>query len=157
MWLTREFKTETQLSKIRHLVPTLCISKKNVSTIHGTSFEKYQSINFGAVQILSLSDSGFGAGRATKILKMQEYSSTTISVLVLLPLLAAVFAVAGNVLVLGIIARFKMFRTFPNILIANLAFMDLLRALIEAPMYLLWSVLNVAWFTGKTFRLFRFL
>ena len=82
---------------------------------------------------------------------MQEYSSTTISVLVLLPLLAAVFAVAGNVLVLGIIARFKMFRTFPNILIANLAFMDLLRALIEAPMYLLWSVLNVAWFTGKTF------
>ena len=49
MWLTREFKTETQVSKIRHLVPTLCISKKNVSTIHGTSFEKYQSINFGAV------------------------------------------------------------------------------------------------------------
>ena len=81
---------------------------------------------------------------------MQEYSSTTISVLVLLPLLA-VFAVAGNMLVLGIIARFKKFRTFPNILIANLAFMDLLRALIEAPMYLLWSVLNVAWFTGKTF------
>ena len=49
MWLTREFKTETQVSKIRHLVPTLCISKKNVSTIHGTSFEKYQSINLGAV------------------------------------------------------------------------------------------------------------
>ena len=150
MWLTREFKTETQVPKIRHLVPTLCISKKNVSTIHGTSFEKYQSINFGAVQILSLFDSGFGAGRATKSLKMQDCSSTTISVLVLLPLLA-VFAVAGNVLVLGIIARFKKFRTFPNILIANLAFMDLLRALIEAPMYLLWSVLNVAWFTGKTF------
>ena len=91
-----------------------------------------------------------GQDAPPKILKMQEYSSTTISVLVLLPLLA-VFAVAGNVLVLGIIARFKKFRTFPNILIANLAFMNLLRALIEAPMYLLWSVLNVAWFTGKTF------
>ena len=65
---------------------------------------------------------------------MQDYSSTTISLLVLLPLLV-VFAVAGNVLVLGIIARIKKFRTFPNILIANLAFMDLLRALIEAPMY----------------------
>ena len=48
-WLTREFKTETQVSKIRHLVPTLCNSKENVSTIHGTSFEKHQSINFGAV------------------------------------------------------------------------------------------------------------
>ena len=83
---------------------------------------------------------------------MQEYSSTTISVLVLLPLLA-VFAVAGNVLVLGIIVRFKKFRTFPNILIANLAFMDLLRALIEAPMYLLWGVLNEAWFTGKTLQI----
>ena len=85
--------------------------------------------------------SGFGAGRATRILKMQDYSSTTISMLILLPLVA-VFAVLGNGFALGIIARFKKFRIFPNILIANLALIDLLSALINVPMYLLWGVLG---------------
>ena len=92
--------------------------------------------------------SGFGAGRATRILKMQDYSSTTISMLILLPLVA-VFAVLGNGFVFGIIARFKKFRIFPNILIANLALIDLLSALINVPMYLLWGVLDAKWFTGK--------
>ena len=85
--------------------------------------------------------SGFGAGSATRILKMQDYSSTTISMLILLPLVA-VFAVLGNGFVFGIIARFKKFRIFPNILIANLALIDLLSALINVPMYLLWGVLG---------------
>ena len=92
--------------------------------------------------------SGFGEGHATRILKMQDYSSTTISMLILLPLVA-VFAVLGNGFVLGIIARFKKFRIFPNILIANLTLIDLLSALINVPMYLLWGVLGAKWFTGK--------
>ena len=62
----------------------------------------------------------------------------------------ALFAVLGNGLVLGIIARFKNLRTFPNILIANLALADFFNAFINTPMYLLYAVLNVKWFTGKT-------
>ena len=62
----------------------------------------------------------------------------------------ALFAVLGNGLVLGIIARFKNLRTFPNILIANLALADFFNAFINIPMYLLYAVLNVKWFTGKT-------
>ena len=52
--------------------------------------------------------------------------------------------------VLGIVARFKKLRNYANILIANLALADLLNALINIPMYLLYSVLGVSWFKGKT-------
>ena len=62
----------------------------------------------------------------------------------------ALFAVLGNGIVLGIIARFKKLRTFPNILIANLALADFFNAFINIPMYLLYAVLKVNWFTGKT-------
>ena len=60
------------------------------------------------------------------------------------------FAILGNGIVLGIIARFKKLRTFPNILIANLALADFFNAFINIPMYLLYAVLNVKWFRGKT-------
>jgi len=73
----------------------------------------------------------------------------TISMTVFL-LLLAVFSVIGNGFVLGIVARFKKFRNYANILIANLALADLLNALINIPMYLLYSVLEVTWFKGKT-------
>ena len=82
-------------------------------------------------------------------MKVGESSFMTISVLVFMSFLA-LFAVLGNGLVLGIIARFKKLRTFPNILIANLALADFFNAFINIPMYLLYSVLNVKWFRGKT-------
>ena len=73
----------------------------------------------------------------------------TVFVLVFMSFLA-LFAVLGNGLVLGIIARFKKLRTFPNILIANLALADFFNAFINTPVYLLYAVLKVNWFTGKT-------
>ena len=80
---------------------------------------------------------------------VENFSSITISMLILLPLVAF-FAALGNGLVLAIIARFKKLRTFPNILLANLAFADIFNALINVPMYLLWGVLGVDWMTGNT-------
>ena len=79
----------------------------------------------------------------------------TVCMFVLLILLA-VLAILGNGFVLGIIARFKKFRTFPNILTANLALADFLNALINIPIYLLWAVLRVKWFTGKTLAIISF-
>ena len=79
---------------------------------------------------------------------VQDFSSTTILMVVLLPLLS-VFAILGNSIILGIVARFKKFRTFPNILIANLALIDSLNALVNIPMYLLSGVLEVKWFKGS--------
>ena len=73
---------------------------------------------------------------------VQDFSSTTILMVVLFPLLGF-FAVLGNGIVLGIVARFKKFCTFPNILIANLALIDSLNALVNIPMYLLSGVLEV--------------
>ena len=53
-------------------------------------------------------------------MEVEDSSFMTIAVLVFMSFLA-LFAILGNGLVLGIIARFKNLRTFPNILIANLA------------------------------------
>ena len=86
---------------------------------------------------------------AKKIMEVEDFSSITILTLVILSLVP-VFAVLGNGFVLGIIARFKRLRTFANILIANLALVDFSNAIINGPLYLLWGVLKVKWFTGKT-------
>ena len=83
------------------------------------------------------------------LMEVEDSLFMTISVLVFMSFLA-LFAVLGNGLVLGIIARFKNLRTFPNILIANLALADFFNAFINIPMYLLYAILNVKWFTGKT-------
>ena len=82
-------------------------------------------------------------------MEVEDSSFMTFSVLGFMSFLA-LFAVLGNGLVLGIIARFKKLRTFPNILIANLALADFFNAFINTPVYLLYAVLKVKWFTGKT-------
>ena len=71
-------------------------------------------------------------------------------------LLLAVFSVISNGFVLGIIPRFKKLRNYDNILIANLALVDLLNALINIPMYLLYGVIEVSCFKGKTLIVFIF-
>ena len=79
-----------------------------------------------------------------------EVDFSSLVIFIIIPLsVVAVLAVLGNGFVLGIVARFTTFRTFPNILIANLALIDFFNALINIPIYLLWAVLNVEWFTGK--------
>ena len=82
-------------------------------------------------------------------MEVEDSLFMTFSVLFFMSFLA-LFAVLGNGLVLGIIARFKKLRTFPNILIANLTLADFFNAFINTPVYLLYAVLKVNWFTGKT-------
>ena len=82
-------------------------------------------------------------------MEVEDSLFMTIFVLVFMSFLA-LFAILGNGLVLGITARFKNLRTFPNILIANLALADFFNAFINTPVYLLYAVLKVKWFTGKT-------
>ena len=83
-------------------------------------------------------------------MEVEDSLFMTVFVLVFMSFLA-LFAVIGNGIVLGIIARFKKLklRTFPNILIANLALADFFNAFINIPMYLLYAVLNVKWFRAK--------
>ena len=82
-------------------------------------------------------------------MEVEDSLFMTIFVLTFMSFLA-LFAILGNGVVLGIIVRFKNLRTFPNILIANLAWTDFFNAFINIPMYLLYAVLKVKWFTGKT-------
>ena len=82
-------------------------------------------------------------------MEVEDSLFVTVFLLVFMSFLA-LFAILGNGIVLGIIARFKKLRTFPNILIANLALADFFNAFINIPVYLLYAVLNVKWFRGKT-------
>ena len=61
-------------------------------------------------------------------------------------------SVLGNGFVLGVLARFKSFRTVPNILAGNLAVVDLLNAAMNLPFHIM-SILEVSWFRGKTLAL----
>ena len=58
-------------------------------------------------------------------------------------------AVFGNGLVLAVIARFKSLRTVPNLLIANLALVDLLSAAINMPIHMISTVLQLSWYRGQ--------
>ena len=80
---------------------------------------------------------------------LEKPLSVTISMAVLL-LLLAVSSAVGNGFVLAILARFKKLRNYANTLIANLALVDHLNSLINLPFYLLYGVLKVSWFKGKT-------
>ncbi|KAJ7371222.1 hypothetical protein OS493_027336 [Desmophyllum pertusum] len=55
----------------------------------------------------------------------------------------------GNGFVLAVIARFKSLRTVPNILIANLAVVDLLNSAVNLPLHLI-TILEASWYRGKT-------
>ena len=67
--------------------------------------------------------------------------------------LAAILSCAcflGNGFVLAVIARFKSLRTVPNILVANLAFVDLFNAAINLPPSdMIYYVFEASWFRGK--------
>ena len=63
--------------------------------------------------------------------------------------LLAIFSLFGNGLVIGILARFKNLRTFPNIFLANLSLVDFLSAFINMPLFLLYEALQLSSFTGK--------
>ncbi|KAJ7371220.1 hypothetical protein OS493_027334 [Desmophyllum pertusum] len=55
----------------------------------------------------------------------------------------------GNGFVLAVIGRFKSLRTVPNILIANLAVVDLLNSAVNLPLHLI-TILEASWYRGKT-------
>ena len=58
-------------------------------------------------------------------------------------------SVLGNSFVLATIARFKSLRTVPNILIANLAVVDLLYAAVNLPFHMI-SNSEASWYRGQT-------
>ena len=59
------------------------------------------------------------------------------------------FALLGNGSILAVIASFKSLQTVPNVLIGNLAAVDLLNAVISMPIQITYSVLEVSWYRGR--------
>ena len=75
--------------------------------------------------------------------------STKIIMSVLTSILASA-SVLGNGLVLAVIARFNSLRTVPNILLTNLAVVELLNTAINMPLYLICFTFEASWYRGKT-------
>ena len=81
------------------------------------------------------------------------YPEKPLSTKVVMSLLTAILtsvSVLDNGFVLAVIARFKSLRTVPNILMANLALVDLFDAVINMPLYVIYTVTEASWFRAKT-------
>lgn len=73
-------------------------------------------------------------------------TKVAMSVLTSIPTAASLL---GNGFILAVVSRFKKLRTVPNILVANLALVDLLNSIVNTPLAIM-SVLEVNWFKGRT-------
>ena len=74
-------------------------------------------------------------------------------------------SIVGNSIICLLLIRFKTLRTVPNILVANLAVIDILNALTNMPLLILWYICKVpfmkgpaiSWFTVSWYVLFMYL
>ena len=59
-------------------------------------------------------------------------------------------SIIGNSLICLLLIRFKTLRTVPNILIANLAVIDILNALSNMPLMIMWYICKVPFLKGRS-------
>ena len=59
-------------------------------------------------------------------------------------------SIIGNSIICLLLIRFKTLRTVPNILIANLALIDILNALTNMPLMIMWYICKVAFLKGRS-------
>ncbi|KAJ7337839.1 hypothetical protein OS493_007997 [Desmophyllum pertusum] len=58
-------------------------------------------------------------------------------------------SIIGNIVICLLLIRFKTLRTVPNILIANLAVIDILNALTNMPFMIMWYICKVPYLKGR--------
>ena len=63
--------------------------------------------------------------------------------------LIMVGSIVGNSIICLLLVRFKTLRTVPNILIANLAVVDILNALTNMPLFIMWYICKVPSLNGR--------
>ena len=59
-------------------------------------------------------------------------------------------SLVGNSIICLLLVRFKTLRTVPNILVANLAVVDILNAVINMPLFVMWYICKVPYFKGRS-------
>ena len=60
-----------------------------------------------------------------------------------------ILSIVGNGIICLLLIRFKTLRTVPNILIANLAAVNILNALTNMPLFILWYICKVPFLKGR--------
>ena len=64
--------------------------------------------------------------------------------------LVMIGSIVGNSIICLLLVRFKTLRTVPNILIANLAVVDILNAVTNMPLMTMWYICKVPYFKGRS-------
>ena len=59
-------------------------------------------------------------------------------------------SIIGNTIICLLLVRFKTLRTVPNILVANLAFVDILNAVTNMPLMIMWYICKVPYLKGRS-------
>ena len=68
---------------------------------------------------------------------------------ILMIAIVMILSLAGNGIICLLLIRFKTLRTVPNILIANLAAVNILNALTNMPLFILWYICKVPFLKGR--------
>lgn len=63
--------------------------------------------------------------------------------------LVMVGSIVGNGMICLLLVRFKTLRTVPNILIAHMAVVDILNALTNMPLFIMWYISDVSYLKGR--------
>ena len=69
---------------------------------------------------------------------------------IFLIVLVTIGSILGNSIICLLLIRFKILRTVPNILVLNLSVVDILNAVINMPLMILWYICKVAYLKGRT-------
>ena len=68
---------------------------------------------------------------------------------ILLIAVVMIGSIIGNGIICLLLVRFKTLRTVPNVLIANLAVIDILNALTNMPLMIMWYICRVSYLKGR--------
>ena len=69
---------------------------------------------------------------------------------ILMIVVVMIGSIIGNSIICLLLIRFKTLRTVPNILIANLAVIDIINALTNMPLFIMWYICKVSYLKGRS-------
>ena len=68
---------------------------------------------------------------------------------ILMVTVVMVGSIVGNTIICLLLIRFKTLRTVPNFLVANLAFVDILNAMTNMPLMIMWYICKIPFLKGR--------
>lgn len=88
------------------------------------------------------------AGNQTKPVLFRHCTGESSQIQIILIVIVMATSIFGNGAICGLLIRFRSLRTVPNILVANLALIDVINALTNMPFFIMWYLCQVTFLKG---------